>query len=119
MPPPPRDPTPPLTHVSYHVLLILAAGNRHGYGIIKHVADLTEGRVELEAGTLYHAIKRMKEDGWIQDAPSAPGSDARRRTYAITALGRRVLEHESRRLEAMVQLARAAKVLPAAPGGRT
>lgn len=110
----PPDPTAalPLTHVAYHVLLALATANRHGYGIIKHVAERTGGRVELEAGTLYAAIKRMKDEGWIEDAPTLAGTDSRRRTYAVTELGREVLLAESRRLEAMVELARAAKVLP-------
>lgn len=103
----------PLTHVAYHVLLALATENRHGYGIIKHVEALTAGEVELEAGTLYAAIKRMKEEGWIVEAPSPSGEDARRRTYAITAFGRQVLHAESRRLESMVRLAREAEVLPA------
>lgn len=101
----------PLTHVAYHVLLALATADRHGYGIIKHIAARTGGRVELEAGTLYAAIKRMKEEGWIADAPPRPGDDARRRTYAIAALGREVLRAECRRLEAMVALAREAQVL--------
>jgi len=94
------------------MLLALATQNRHGYGIIKHVAERTGGMVELEAGTLYAAIKRMKDEGWIEDAPTAPGADARRRTYAIADFGREVLLAESRRLEAMVALARDASVLP-------
>lgn len=101
----------PLTHVVYHVLVALATEKRHGYGIIKYVADRTGGAVELEAGTLYAAIKRMKDDGWIKEAPSK-GNDARRRVYAITSLGRSVLRAESRRLEAMVELARDARILP-------
>jgi DNA-binding PadR family transcriptional regulator len=102
----------PLTHVAYYVLLALATENRHGYAIIKDVAERTRGRVELEAGTLYAAIKRMKDEGWIEDAPTRAGADPRRRTYALSAFGRDVLLAESRRLEAMVQLAREARVLP-------
>jgi len=102
----------PLTHVAYHILLALATNNRHGYGIIKHVAARTGGRVELEAGTLYAAIKRMKDEGWIEDAPTLMGADSRRRTYAISEFGREVLLAESLRLEAMVELARDAEVLP-------
>lgn len=110
----PRDPVSalPLTHVVYYVLLALATENRHGYGIIKDIVDRTRGRVELEAGTLYAAIKRMKDDGLIEGAPPRRGEDARRRTYALTAFGREVLRAESRRLESMVELAREANVLP-------
>lgn len=102
----------PLTHVAYHILFALASEDRHGYGIIKHVAERTEGRVDLGAGTLYAAIKRMKDDGWIEEAPQVPGSDSRRRMYRIAELGREVLLAESRRLASMVELAHEAKILP-------
>ncbi len=102
----------PLGHVAYHILLALASENRHGYGIIKHVEERTDGGVTLEAGTLYAAIKRMKDDGWIGEAPTQPAEDARRRTYAISDFGQDVLLAESRRLEALVEMAREAKVLP-------
>ncbi len=102
----------PLTHVAYHVLVALATKNRHGYSIIKHVAECTDGRVELEAGTLYAAIKRMRDEGWIEEATPLPGTDSRRRTYSLTEWGRKVLRAESRRLESMVELARQARVLP-------
>lgn len=105
----------PLTHVVYHVLLSLATANRHGYGIIKHVAERTRGGLELEAGTLYAAIKRIRDDGWIEEAPPQSGEDARRRTYRLTERGRSVLRAESLRLERLVDLAREADVLPS-PG---
>ena len=101
----------PLTHVAFHVLVALSTANRHGYGILRHVAERTDGRVELEAGSLYAAIKRMREEGWIEEVSPVAGEDSRRRTYAITELGREILEAESRRLEGMVRLAREAKVL--------
>lgn len=114
----PKTPDPksalPLGHVAYHVLLALASENRHGYGIIKHVEDRTAHGVTLEAGTLYAAIKRMKDDGWIREAPTQPGEDPRRRTYAISDFGRNVLLAESERLEGLVEMAREAKVLPGA-----
>lgn len=103
----------PLTHVVYHVLLSLSQGARHGYGIIKDVEDRTGGRLELEAGTLYAAVKRLRDEGLIEDAATPPGTDARRRYYGISALGRDVLRAESERLEELVELARSARVLPA------
>lgn len=107
----------PLTHVVFHVLLSLAAGARHGYGIIKDVEERTEGRLVLEAGTLYAAIKRLRDDGLIEDRPTPSDADARRRYYGLTELGSAVLRGESLRLEELVELARGARVLPA-PGGR-
>lgn len=104
----------PLTHVVYYVLLSLSDRARHGYGIIKDVAQRTEGRLELEAGTLYAAIKRLRDDELIDETDSPPEADARRRYYRLTPKGDRVLRAESERLELMVRLARAARVLPSA-----
>jgi len=107
----------PLTHVVYHLLLSLAGDERHGYGIIKDVARRTDGRLELEAGTLYAAIKRLRDDGLIAEVEGPEGADARRRYYALTEVGREVLLAECRRLEELVELARAERLLPAAPDG--
>jgi len=103
----------PLTHVVYHVLVSLSDEPRHGYGIIKDVLERTGGEVELEAGTLYAAIRRMRDDGWLGEVAPPAGADARRRYYAITQLGREVARAESRRLESLVALARDARLLPA------
>lgn len=102
---------PPLTHVVYHILLALTGDPRHGYGIIKDVADATEGAVEIEAGTLYAALKRLRDDEWIAEVAAPAGADARRRYYTITGEGRQVLEAESMRLAGMVELARRARIL--------
>lgn len=103
----------PLTHVVYHVLLSLAGAPRHGYGVIKDVAERTGGRLELEAGTLYGAIKRLRDDALIAETETPPDADRRRRYYRLTRLGRRVLRAESTRLSELVGYARAADVLPA------
>lgn len=107
---------PPLTHVVYHVLLSVVGEARHGYGIIKDVAERTDGRLELEAGTLYAAVKRLREDGWIEERDAPDGADARRRYYGITPPGRAALRAESERLAELVELARRAHVLPSAEG---
>lgn len=107
----------PLTSVVYHILLSLAGSPRHGYGIIKDVLERTRGRVELEAGTLYAAIKRLRDDGLLEERSTPPGADSRRRYYALTGFGHRVLQAESLRLEEMTELARDAGVLR--PGAQT
>lgn len=107
----------PLTHVVYHVLLSLSREPRHGYGIIKDVGERTGGRLELEAGTLYAAVRRLRAGGLIQEASAPPGTDSRRRYYSLTPIGRSVLLAESERLAELVDLARAADVLPEIPGG--
>lgn len=106
----------PLTHVTYHLLLALAGEARHGYGIIKDVEDRTAGRLVLEAGTLYAAIKRARDDGLLEEKPAPESTDARRRYYGLTRLGREVLRMESERLAELVEMARDARVLLPAPG---
>src|SRR3712207_9130622 len=83
---------PPLTPVALNVLLALADGERHGYGIMLEVRERTGGRVRLGPGTLYGALKGLEEGGGIEesrerpDSRSAPG-DERRRHYRLTRFG--------------------------------
>ena len=108
----------PLTSLTYHVLLALADANRHGYGIIKEVEERTEGQMELETGTLYAAMKRMRDDGTIESVPTSerpPNEDSRRRTYRLTPFGKNVLRAESQRLAQLLGIAAEKKVLPVAP----
>ena len=110
------DPTSmlPLTHLSYHVMLAIADAPLHGYGIIKEVALRTDGAMELEAGTLYAAIKRMNDEGLLEDAPAPQeGGDSRRRYYRLTDFGRDVLEAESQRLASLLRVAREKNVIHA------
>jgi len=113
-----RDPHSPLplTYVTYHVLLALADEDRHGYGIIKEVAARTDGRIELETGTLYAALKRYRDEQLIEVAPKStrpPDEDSRRRAYRLTPFGRDVLRAESERLAELLGVAVEKKVLPA------
>jgi DNA-binding PadR family transcriptional regulator len=106
----------PLSHVSYHVLLAIADKPLHGYGIIKEVAERTDGRIDLEAGTLYAAIKRLGDDDLLNEVapPKTGNTDSRRRYYRLTPFGRRVLKAESQRLVSLIDLAREKKILPGA-----
>jgi DNA-binding PadR family transcriptional regulator len=110
-----RDPAAalPLTPALFHILLSLVDGPRHGYAIMKEVAERTEGKVELGTGTLYGIVKRLLADGWIRE--SALGSDDRRRTYRLTPYGRRVALAEAERLQDLVLSARQKRLL-ADPG---
>ncbi|HEV7893106.1 MAG TPA: PadR family transcriptional regulator [Pyrinomonadaceae bacterium] len=111
-----RDPEEllPLSPAVFHVLLALADAERHGYGIIKEVEARTEGRVRLGPGTLYGSIKRMLEEGLIEESDERPDSaldDERRRYYRLTGFGRRVASAEAGRLEGLVASARAKRLL--------
>ena len=105
---------PPLTPAVFHILLSLADGERHGYGMMKEVEARTAGGMRLGPGTLYRSVKQMLADGLIEEADerAEPGlGDRQRRYYRITERGRRVLGAEARRLEALVGVAREKRVL--------
>ena len=94
----------------FHVLLALADGPLHGYGIMKEVERESGGEVRLEIGSLYRLLGRLLDDGLLEEADG----DERRRYYRISRLGRRVLRAEAERLAGLVDLVRARKLLPEA-----
>src|ERR1044071_10057785 len=104
----------PLSPAVFHVLLALADAERHGYGIIKEVEARTDGRVRLGPGTLYGSIKRMLEEGLIEESDERPDSaldDERRRYYRLTGFGRRVASAEAGRPEGLAASAGARRLL--------
>ena len=104
----------PLTPALFHVLLALADGDKHGYAILKDVSFRTGGDVRLSTGTLYGIIKRLLNEGMIQESkqrPAAERDDERRIYYRLTLLGQRVAAAEAERHEKIVALARLKKVL--------
>ena len=105
----------PLRPVEFHILLSLAAGERHGYGIIQDVEARGETSVP-DVGTLYRALRRMEDQGLIGAAERGPAPDAgdeRRNYYRITPLGLRVAKAEARRVEALIRAARLGGLLEA------
>jgi DNA-binding PadR family transcriptional regulator len=106
----------PLTPVALNLLLALADGERHGYGIMLEVRERTRGKVRLGPGTLYGAIKRLKEGGLIEESwnrPEPEADDERRCYYRLTGFGGEVLAAEIERLEALVRAARRKGAFPA------
>jgi DNA-binding PadR family transcriptional regulator len=102
----------PLSEATFFILLSLAGGPKHGYAIMKDVAELSDGRVGLSTGTLYGALKRLLEQGLIQRIPSkksagvAEESIRSRKSYALSRFGRRTLESEVQRIEDLAEAAR-------------
>ena len=99
----------PLTPATFHILLALASGEKHGYAIMQEVDEHTEGRLQIAPGTLYGAIKRLLAAGWIEELDERPDpllDDERRRYYRLTGLGRRVATAEAERLAQLVTSAR-------------
>src|SRR5690242_10577555 len=104
----------PLTPAVFHILLALADAERHGYAIMEHVAQSTDGQIKMGPGTLYGTIKRLLASGLIEESDERPDpamDDERRRYYRLTQLGRRVMEAETRRYARLVELARAGGLL--------
>lgn len=97
----------PLTEGTYFILLSLSPRPKHGYAIMKDVRMMSQERINLSTGTLYGAIKRLLEQGWILriDDPGSNGSRRKRKVYCISNLGRRVLEAEVQRLNSLVSAA--------------
>ena len=115
---PGRDPREllPLTPIVLQVLLALADGDRHGYGIIQEVGRRTDGLITLRTGTLYTVLKRLLELDLIEESdarPSPDEDDERRRYYRATAFGRAVMRAEAQRLESVIALARDKRLLKA------
>lgn len=98
----------PLSPAALHILLSLAAEDRHGYGIMQEVARQSEGQYKLGPGTLYDNLQKLMDQGMVEDAPRrSPKDDPRRRYYRLTKFGRTVLAAEIERLDAVVREARA------------
>jgi len=99
----------PLKTHWFHIMLSLAGGEQHGYGIMQEVLNRTTGKVRLWPATLYGSIKRLIEAELIEESDERPApelDDARRRYYRLTALGRRVLDAECDRLQELVHAIR-------------
>ena len=104
----------PLRPVELEILITLAQGERHGYGIIQETESRSDGALRLETGTMYRALRRLVTEGLASPTTrrsSSDDDDERRRYYAITALGRKVAAAEAARLSRLVQAARAARLI--------
>lgn len=96
----------PLKTQWFHIMLSLAGGEQHGYGIMQEVLNRTTGKVRLWPATLYGSIKRLIEADLIEESDERPApeeDDARRRYYRLTKLGREVLNAECERLQELVR----------------
>jgi DNA-binding PadR family transcriptional regulator len=102
----------PLPPAVFHILLALAGGPVHGYAVMRDVKERTEGRLRLGPGTLYGSIKRMLEQGLIEEVAGRATDDERRRYYRLTRWGRRAAAAEAARLQDVVRAAKAHGLLP-------
>lgn len=104
----------PLTPAAFQVLLALAGGQAHGYGIMGFVNEVTGGSVQLGPGTLYRTLARLAADGLVEemsDAREDEPHDARRRYYRLSKDGRRLASAEAELLRRLVTAAAEAGLL--------
>ena len=98
----------PLRPADLQILMVLAEGAIHAYGISKATEDNVPGGVRLEIGSLYRTLKRLRTDGLLRETETTENGPQNqpRRAYEITELGQRVARAEVERLEAVVAMAR-------------
>ncbi len=98
----------PLTPLSFHILLALAEGEKHGYGILKAIERRTVGKMRTASGALYLAAVRLEDAGLIEESERRPDpelDDKRRRYYRLSDLGRRVAAAEAERMSELLGVA--------------
>ena len=108
----------PLTPATFQILMALVEGERHGYAIMREVAERSDGAVRLGPGTLYGTLKRLLELGMVAESGERADPDTddeRRRYYRITKVGLSTARAEARRLEQLVRAARRIKLIGAQP----
>ncbi|MEO8462792.1 MAG: PadR family transcriptional regulator [Chloroflexota bacterium] len=101
--------TPQLSRTAMHILLAIGPEERHGYAIMTEISRMTDGAVQLGPGGIYTTIRRLLDDGLIEESEERPDpelDDARRRYYRLTAVGRAVASAEARRLDTIVRAVR-------------
>lgn len=97
--------TEPMSESYYYILICLARGANHGYGIMQMTRELSGGDVTIGSGTMYGATSNMMKKGWIEEIMSNEPGVERRRLYSLTAAGHSALEAEIARLQKMISIA--------------
>jgi DNA-binding PadR family transcriptional regulator len=102
-----KEPNSPLTEATFFILLSLSPSPKHGYAIMKEVKTLSNGRIVFSTGTLYGALRRLLDQGWIKrvNDPEPNHTDRERKAYALTERGRKILNGEIERLKSLVTTA--------------
>jgi DNA-binding PadR family transcriptional regulator len=109
----PKHKLDPLPVAAFHILLALADGDMHGYGIMRQVEEQTGGKVRMGPGTLYGSLKTLLEEKLIEELDEQPDNALgaeRRRYYRLAAGGRKLAVAEAERLAGMLRVARAKRI---------
>ncbi len=105
----------PMNPRDFLILFSLVDHESHGYGLVKEVERQSEGEVRLDPANLYRSLKRMIKQGLVEESDRRPAPDShdeRRRYYAITGFGRRVVTREAARIDKLAAAARARNLVP-------
>ena len=98
----------PVKPADYLTLIALTESDQHGYGLVKKIETLSDGTLRLVPGNFYSILQRLLNDGLLAESRRQPAEDLdnrRRRYYAITPLGREVVEAETARLKSLIEVA--------------
>ncbi len=97
----------PLTEPTFYIMLCLTPRPQHGYAIMQETEYLSDGRVKLSTSTLYGALKRLLDQGWIEriDEPETSNNGRLRKAYTLSYLGKRILDAEMKRMESLIATA--------------
>ncbi len=106
----------PLRPAVFSIVVVLGNEKLHGYEIMRRIGESAGGRMVLRPSTVYGSIKRMLDDGLIEEVDDSPGPDEHRCYYVLSAFGREVALAEVERLEALVNRARAEGIAAGARG---
>ena len=101
----PDDRKAALKPTDFYILSVLARGDRHGYGLVTEIEDLSEGRIALAPGSLYAVLRRLRGWGWIDEIDGARGSESGgppRRLFRLSGEGRKALVGEVERMRQAV-----------------
>lgn len=93
----------PLTESFFYIMLCLYKTPNHGYGIMQETEQLSNGRVRIGSGTMYGAISNMMKKKWIVETKSTDPTDARKRMYQLSSIGKSILEEEVMRLKELTK----------------
>lgn len=95
----------PLRQPTFYILLSLAGGEKHGYAILKSIESMSSGSLRLSTGTLYEALARLMEQGWIERMDEEESSGRVRKAYRLTPLGWKKMRAETERMKSLVKVA--------------
>ncbi len=100
-----------LTPAFFHILLSVVNNPQHGYAIMQQVEERTRGAVRLGPGSLYWAIKRLVDAGFLEEVTPSDSTDGRKRSYALTTTGRAKLRDEVQVLADIVGYAESQRLI--------